>query len=141
MRFAIVAGSLALMFVMMSGAGRAQDQTEVKPAQHWSGLVNDEAKQKAAPKSGVLTSQEAFGKLWTAWGVKGEAPMIDFKKQVVFVQIGSGPNVPFTMYTLDKDGNLTAISKQTLKGGPGFGYSLDLLDRTGIKSYQGKPLE
>jgi hypothetical protein len=38
-------------------------------------------------------------------------------------------------------GKLTAESKCTEKGGPGFGYSIDVLDRTGIKSYQGKPLE
>ena len=66
--------------------------------------------------------------------------LLDFTKQIVFVQIASGPNGIGTSYTL-KDGDLTALSRQTLKAGPGFGFGLDVLDRDGIKTYNGKPLD
>jgi hypothetical protein len=42
---------------------------------------------------------------------------------------------------LDEEGKLTAKNEPTLLEGPGFGYSIYVLDRTGIKNIQGKPLE
>jgi hypothetical protein len=59
----------------------------------------------------------------------------------VFVQTCTGPNLPRAFYALDAAGELKADNKHTLKGGPGFGYTIDVLERTGIKSYQGKALE
>lgn len=112
-----------------------------KPTQRWGGKSTDEDKKKAAPKTGYLTNQEAFEKLWEAWGLKDKAPKIDFEKQIVFVQLAGGPNSISTSYTLDGKGNLTALSKQSLIAGPGFGYGIDVLDREGIKSYMGKPIE
>jgi hypothetical protein len=125
----------------ISASSAGDDKKNIKPTQHWGGKNGDDAKKKAAPKSGYLTSQESFETLWKAFGVKGDAPKIDFKKQIVFVQLASGPNNIGTSYTLDGKGNLTALSRQTLIGGPGFGYGLDVLDREGIKSYNGKPIE
>jgi hypothetical protein len=142
MRFSIVAVSAVLIFTgMMFSIGSAGEKTVLKPGQHWGGIVNDMEKQSAAPKAGFLTTQEAFEKLWNTWGLKEKAPMVDFNKQIVFVQLASGPNSLGTTYSLDKDGNLTAVSAQTLKAGPGFGFGIDVLERAGIKSYQGKPLE
>lgn len=143
MRWLILAEIVGLMLLMPIAAS-AQDA--LKPAQHWGGLIKESAKKAAAPKSkvtwvGYLTSQSDFEKLWDAWGLKEKPPRIDFKKQIVFVQTCGGPNLPRAFYQLDADGKLTADNEHTLKGGPGFGYSIDVLDRTRIKSYQGKPLE
>jgi hypothetical protein len=144
MRFSILAVTFGLTLpAMMTGAADAQHA--LKPVQHWGGLIKESGKKSAAPKSkfgvGYLTNQDAFEKLFDAWGLKEKPPKIDFKKQIVFVQTSDGPNLPKAFYTLDAAGKLTAEFKQTEKGGPGFGYSIDVLDRTGIKSYQGKPLE
>jgi hypothetical protein len=144
MRFPILAVTVGLMLLaMMFDAANAQDA--LKPVQHWGGLVKESGKKSAAPKSrfgvGYLSNQDAFEKLFDAWGLKEKPAKIDFKKQIVFVQTCDGPNLPKAFYTLDAAGKLTAENKHTNKGGPGFGYSIDVLDRTGIKSYQGKPLE
>ena len=96
---------------------------------------------KEAPKNGYLTNQKDFEKLWKAWSIKGDAPNIDFTKQIAFVHLATGPNLPSANYVLDSVGNLQAKVVQTLIGGPGFGYSVDVLDREGIKSYQGKAIE
>jgi hypothetical protein len=143
MRFAILAVTFGLTLpAKMTDVANAQDA--LKPTQHWGGLIQESGKKSAAPKSkfgvGYLSSQDALEKLFGAWGLKEKPPKIDFNKQVVFVQTCSGPNLPQSFYTLDADGKLTADNKHTLKGGPGFGYSIDVLDRTGIKSYHGKPL-
>jgi hypothetical protein len=145
MRFSILAVTFGLtLAAMMTSATEAQEA--LKPVQHWGGLIKESGKRALAPKSkvsgvGYLTNQDAFEKLFDAWGLKEKPPKIDFKKQIVFVQTSDGPNLPKAFYTLDAAGKLTAAFKQTEKGGPGFGYSIDVLDRTGIKSYQGKPLE
>ena len=144
MRFSILAVTFGLMLATMLTS--AAEQEALKPVQHWGGLIKESGKRALAPKSkvsgvGYLTNQDAFEKLFDAWGLKEKPPKIDFKKQIVFVQTSEGPNLPKAFYTLDAAGKLTADFKQTDKGGPGFGYSIDVLDRTGIKSYQGKPLE
>ena len=115
---------------------------QIKPRQTWSGKIGDDALSKAAPKGGYLTNQKALEELWTAWKLKNKPPEIDFTKQIVFVQLSlGGPNVPRSTYTLDAKGNLTVISMSTLIGGPGFGYSVDVVNRERIKTYQGKPIE
>jgi hypothetical protein len=144
MRFSILAVTLGLALpAMMTDA--ADEPEALKPVQHWGGLIKENGKKSAAPRSqsgvGYLTNQDAFEKLFDTWGLKETPPKIDFKKQIVFVQMSDGPNLPKAFYTLDAAGKLTADFKQTEKAGPGFGYSIDVLDRTGIKSYQGKPLE
>jgi hypothetical protein len=143
MRFSILTLSAGLLFAgaLLSTSNAGDEKKEIKPTQHWGAVEKDKDKRKAAPKAGYLTTQDAFEKLWDAWGVKGKAPMLDFKKQIVFVQLAGGPNNLSTSYSLDKNGNLTAKSAQTLLDGPGFGYGIDVLERAGIKSYQGKPLE
>jgi hypothetical protein len=146
MRFPILIVTAApMLLAVMLDAANAQDGW-LKPTQHWGGLIKESGKRALAPKSkvsgaGYLDNQDALEKLFDAWGLKEKPPKIDFKKQIVFVQTSDGPNLPRAFFTLDAAGKLTADFKQTDKGGPGFGYSIDVLDRTGIKSYQGKPLE
>jgi hypothetical protein len=136
----MIAAFLLAAFALSQGA-TAEEKKKIKPTQRWAGKSADEDKKKAAPKTGYLTSQEAFEKLWEAWALKDKAPKIDFEKQIIFVHLAGGPNNVSTTYTLDDKGNLKAVSLQTLIGGPGFGYGIDVLDRQGIKTYNGKPLE
>ncbi|MSQ95668.1 MAG: hypothetical protein EXR98_14060 [Gemmataceae bacterium] len=132
--------AMLLFGLMLNTVTAANEKKNIKPTQHWGGIVNEIAKRTAAPKDGFLTTQESSKKLWTEWGLKGDVPKIDFKKQIVFVQLASGPNNLGTSYTLDDKGNLTSLSRQTLKAGSGFGYGIDVLDRAGIKTYKGKQL-
>jgi len=133
---------LALVAVMHSsdaGGGKAQI---IKPVQQWSGKKGVDELAKLAPKAGYITNQKALDELWTGWKLADNAPTPDFAKQIVFVQLATGgPNIPRPTYTLDEAGNLTVLSISTRIGGPGFGYSIDLLNRNGIKTYQGKVIE
>ena len=52
-----------------------------------------------------------------------------------------GPNIPSSSYSLDANGNLRANTLSTLIGGPGFGYSIEVLSKDGVKMYQGKKIE
>ena len=151
MRFPILALTVGLtLLATMFDAANAQDA--LKPVQHWGGLIKESGKKSAAPANskfgvGYLNNQDAFEKLFDAWGLKEKPPKLNFKKQIVFVQTCNGPNLPQASYTLDKAGKLMADNTHTLKGVSGFGYSIDVLDRTGIKSYQiagndkAKPIE
>jgi hypothetical protein len=148
-----------LMFMLCSallfaGVANSQDvpgqeKKAIKPIARWTGFLlvdqktagKDDPTPADAPKSGYLTKQDDLEKLWNKWSVKGKLAKIDFTKQIVFVQLASGPNTITTAYLLDKDGDLTAKSQQTLKAGPGFGFGIDVLNRQGIKSYKGQPIE
>ncbi len=132
---------LLLAFVVTDGVA-GDLKKNIKQSQRWGGIIGIQAKLSAAPKDGVISTQEAFEKLWSDWSLKDKAPKLDFTKQIVFVQIASGPNNLSTTYSLDpKTGDLTAMSVQTLRAGEGFGYGIDVLYRDGIKSYKGKAIK
>jgi hypothetical protein len=141
--FILVAGFAILALVLTMQPGVAQDgKKKVNATQKFPGKISDAALSKVAPKSGFLTEQKALDDLWTAWALKNKAPKVDFTKEIVIVQLAlGGPNVPTATYTLDAKGNLTSVAITTLIAGPGFGYSIDVLPRDGIKSYMGKAIE
>jgi hypothetical protein len=41
---------------------------------------------------------------------------------------------------VDDKGDLTILARATLVGGPGFGYTIGVISREGIKTVKGKPL-
>ena len=138
----IVGFSLLALLLVLHPSDANDGKKQIKPTQAWSGKIGDDALSKAAPKGGYLTNQKAFEELWTAWKLKDKPPALDFTKQIVFVQLSlGGPNIPRSTYTLDAKGNLTVLSMSTLIGGPGFGYSIDVVNREGIKTYMGKPID
>lgn len=137
--FAVAAIAMLAAFGT-SDAGTAKKKVKIE--QQWSGKLGDDALAKLAPKAGYFKDQKAFEELFAAWKLKDKAPAIDFAKQIVFVQLATGgPNVPRSSYTLDEKGDLRVMSISTLIGGPGFGYSIDVLNRVDIKTYQGKAIE
>lgn len=132
---------LLLAFAVHDGSA-GDLKKNIKPSQRWGGIIGIQAKLSAAPKDGVISTQEAFEKLWSDWSLKDTPPKLDFTKQIVFVQIASGPNNISTTYTLNpKTGDLTAVSAQTLRAGEGFGFGIDVLVRDGIKSYMGRAIK
>lgn len=120
----------------------AQGGTTVKPLQRWSGKIGNNDLLSKAPKSGVLTEAKAFEQLWKAWRGDEKVPQVDFAKNIVVVQVApGGPNVPSAFYKLSDAGDLQAKVASTLIAGPGFGYSLDVLSKEKVKTYQGKKIE
>jgi len=142
MRIRIVALGIAVVLIaIMTVPGQSGDEKKgFKPVMHFGGVVLDKEKMKLAPANGFVTKQEDLEKIWDGWSVKEKMPKLDFAKQLVLVHLASGPNLITTTYML-RDGDLTARSLQTLKAGPGFGFGIDVLNREGIKTYKGKPVE
>jgi hypothetical protein len=133
---------LAILLAWHSSEAGDGKKKVIKPTKQWTGKKGQNELAKIVHPSGMVTNQKSFQALWSGWMLEGKAPEIDFTKQIIFVQLATGgPNIPRPTYTLDAKGNLTVLSISTLIGGEGFGYSIDALNREGIKTYQGKPLE
>jgi hypothetical protein len=137
--FRVCFGMLALgLFAVSAGAqpGKLKGKL-VKPDREWVEVIKDNQLAKEAPKTGVIESAEAFAKLWKAWRKDEKVPEIDFKKKIVVVTLAKGgPNRPRVSAVID-EGNLRTRAVSTLIGGPGFGYSIGLYDRKGIKTING----
>ena len=107
---------------------------KVVPAKDWTGIGKTDKLADEAPKSGLITDAKTFEKVWKAWRGAEELPKIDFEKQFVVVTLSrGGPNRPRISATLD-EGALKIMSISTLIGGDGFGYSLAVFDRKGVKT-------
>jgi hypothetical protein len=137
--FLLAAGLIALFILFDVGA--AHDKKVVKPVQRWANKINDNDAKKFLPRNGVIIDGKNFEELWKAWRKDEKVPGVDFTRQIVLVHTASGPNVPLANYSLDGDGNLRANTKSTLLSGPGFGYSIEVLSKEGVKMYQGKKIE
>jgi len=134
--------ALMLVFLIVNLSSAQGEKKQIKPTHHIGGIIADEGKQKAAPARGYITNEKEFDQFRIGWGLAPEKfPKLDFQKQIIFVQLASGPNAISSSYTLDANGDLTVKSIQTLKAGPGFGYGIDVLDREGIKTFRGKKIE
>ncbi len=113
----------------------------VVPAQEWGAVVKDEKLAKEAPRSPVLTDPKTFEKVWKAWRPTERLPDVNFKTKFVYLSLSlGGPNRPRVGAALDDEGNLTVNAESTLIGGPGFGYSLAVFERKGVKKVNGKAL-
>ena len=135
---------MMLMLLAFAFAMKSADAQDKKPAKPSHTLLcqngeNDAA--KLAPKAGFLTHQKTFEELWAGWKRKDKAHVVDTEKDVVVVKLSTGgPTVPNASFTLTNgDVKVSAIS--TLIAGPGFGYSIDVLSRDGIKTIQGKAID
>lgn len=121
--------------------GAFAQEKSPKDSQSWSGKIAQEELRKHAPKSGFITDEKTFEKLWTAWRPDEAIPKIDFQKQFVVVGTVDGPNLIIMNPKLNEEGDLKFIVGGTKIGGPGFGYKLMAVDREGVKSVNGKELE
>ncbi|MCA9070409.1 MAG: hypothetical protein KDA84_15865 [Planctomycetaceae bacterium] len=109
----------------------------VEPIEMWSGKIRDESLRKLAPKSGFISDQQIWKKVWTAWQPNQELPKVNFSKELILVGTVSGPNLVIMRPTMDNNGNLKFLVAGTKIGGPGFGYRLLKIDRKEIKSVNG----
>jgi phosphate transport system substrate-binding protein len=127
------AGSFAFLLLCVATLQSA-DPEPVKPTAEWSGSSENEALAKIAP--GFLTSEEGFGIVWKAWGIKGEVPKVDFNESLVVVTTTRGGRLKVT-YSLDEKDNLVTSGIATADLVPGFRYHLGVIDRAGIASVNG----
>jgi len=130
-----------IMCVTLLAAGVALAEPKaVVPDRDWAGIIDNDKLADEAPKNGLITDAKAFEKLWKAWRKDEKVPAIDFKKQFVAVTLSrGGPNKPRIAAKLD-EGKMKIGAITTLIGGPGFGYSLAVFPREGVKEVNGTKL-
>jgi hypothetical protein len=116
------------------------DKKELKPIKTWKGSIDDVKLQKEAPKSGYISNQKDFAKLWKAWKLGDKVPKVDFKKELVMLATSNGSSVGLTA-TLDEKGNLTNTGFATSDFGEGFRYRMITVQRDGVKTINGKELK
>jgi hypothetical protein len=139
----VVALLAVLVFLCSPGVG-AEDKL-VKPVKEWTGKFpnkEDEGLMIEAPKSGVITDEKAWTKLWKAWRPKEELPKIDFDKQFVIVGTAEcAANKIGASFKLDDNGDLKGSFIATQIAGPGFVYMIVVMDREGVKTYKGNAIK
>jgi hypothetical protein len=92
------------------------------------------------PANGVVASADAWAQLWNAWR-DDEVPNVDFKKDLILVAAGGGPNTIIVQeLQLDQQGDLRFRWAITERGGPGFAATMLQVNRQGIKTVNGSPL-
>lgn len=95
------------------------------------------------PKHRFIDSQDAFEKLWTSWTVEDspEAPLVDFKKEIILVGIIGGPNSGTLVANVDSHGHVRVGILQTLVGGDGNRFVMCRVSRKRIKTVDGQPID
>lgn len=126
----------ALVVTLSAGVVLADEVSELA-----KGKIADAALQKLAPKSGFITDDKTFAKLWKAWRPDEAVPEIDFRKEMVIVGTADGPNLVIFEPQLQDDGDLKFVVASTRMFGPGFGYRLVKVPRDGVKTVNGKSIE
>jgi len=138
--------SIAMLSVaVLASATPLEVQPDEKPInriKEWKGSFlkqEEEPLIKEAPKSGYVIDQKAWSKLWKAWRGKQELPKIDFENQLVLVGTWEcGANTMELALKLDDEGNLKGDVGGSKLEGPGFVYMMVLIERSGVKTYNGK---
>ncbi len=138
---------LAMAIVLGTGtmATRLVAAEKLLPIRSHSGKVMDASLRKLAPESGVISDAETWNKLRHAWFAKPHerllVPDVDFQTNLVLVGTVPGPNRVIMHPELHEDGDVRFIVAGTKIGGPGFGFLLMTIERAGVKSVNGTPLQ
>ncbi len=129
---------LTVTLVALLAAWQPPDEA-LKPEIAWAGVLPEENLRAAAPDSGFIADAAGFKTLWEAWRSGEKLPEVDFTKTVIVVGTIDGPNRMFVSLNNDA-GNLTTQFGGTKVGGPGFGYLIAAVNRTGIERVNDRPL-
>jgi len=105
-------------------------------AKTWKGSVDDEKLMKGAPE--YFVSADELNKVWKAWKIEGDAPKIDFSKNLVIAVYSRGSRLNLAGASLDEKGNLQVLGFGTRDLRPGFRYVFGLVPRKGVVSVNGK---
>ena len=114
---------------------------ELKPIRQWKGLHPDLALKDLCPENSLITDSEQLKKIWQLWRPDEDVPKIDFQSDGILVATVRGPNQMLINGLKVENGDLQFTTGSTRMAGPGFGYLLIQIPRTGIKSVIGIPVE
>jgi hypothetical protein len=117
------------------------EEKALKPLAQWSGKIQHAELRKLAPDSMIIATSAAWKNLWTAWRGNERLPAVDFEKEFILVATADGPNQVLMIAALSDAGDVRVQVIATEIAGPGFGYTIRKVSRTGIKTVAGKPLE
>ena len=113
------------------------EEPKPTPTVDLSSSVADIDQLKVVPGTSVILSQKEWERLAAAWGIK-DPPKVDFTKELLLVGTWRGSSFKFLSDV--KDGDLTTELVGDKEMNPGFRFKVVSLNRTGIKSFQGKVL-
>ena len=130
--------SPAAVLFLAAGAAVAAP-TPLKPANTWTGSVDDERLAREMPENGVITNAKDFAKLVKAWKVADKAPEVNFDKEILLVAKTAGSKLTLRA-SLDEKGDLKALGLATRDLRKGFRYVIISVPKEGVKTVNGKEL-
>ena len=121
----------------------AEEKTasQIEPVETWSGIHQDSHLMHEGPRMEFVSDDESWKILWKLWTRESDVPDVDFEQQLVIVGAMPGPNRVDLLPLQVVGGDLRFMPMGTLKGGRGFGYTFHVVDRAGIKSVNGVPIQ
>ena len=140
MMFRLVVCALAAILVLtVAGVPEAAAQKKkVEVTKTWNGSVEDDKLMKDAPAT--IVSQKGLDAIWKTWKVAGDAPKVDFTKDLVVAVYSVGSKLNLAGANLDDKGNLDVLGFGTRDIRPGFRYVLGVVSKAGVKTVNGKEL-
>ena len=131
---------LCALSVIMVGFvlnANAQDRKPLETLKEWRGDNPNEELSKDAPK--FVANSKDLEKLWKAWDIKEKIAEIDFAKEILLVETTRGSRLNLKA-TLDEKGDLQLLGLATRDLRPGFRYVIISVNKTGIKTIEGKAI-
>ncbi len=131
---------LCALSVIMVGFvlnANAQDRKPLETLKEWRGDNPNEVLSKDAPK--FVANSKDLEKLWKAWDIKEKIPKVDFAKEIILIATTRGSRLNLKA-TLDEKGDLQLLGIATRDLGPGFRYVIISVNKTGIKTIEGKAI-
>ena len=130
------------MILFLGYTSVAMADQEIELADKFTGKIADPALADACPDSGIINELAAWKKLWAAWRPNQPIKDIDFRNQIVLVETVAGPNLVFSsLLKLDEQGDLKYEIASSRIAGPGFGYLIMVVPKTGINSVNGMTMD
>jgi hypothetical protein len=142
-----IAGLTCTMVLLFATKARDQSVPEPGVERSWTGFIEDiPCAKSGAPPTGYITSSEDWQKLWKAWRPQEETPPVDFDKEIAFVAAFPNPDTDISFLVSltpagDLSGGFGAHPIGYDHNWPGFAYSIVVMPRKGIKTYNGQPFE
>ena len=130
----LLIGSLILFSVVMLVS------EEIKPIREWRGVHPDLALKDLSPENALITDSEQLKKIWQAWRPDDAIPVVDFQSDGILVATAHGPNQVLVNGLRIEEGDLQFTTGSSRMAGPGFGYLMLQIPRTGFNSVNGAPV-
>lgn len=131
---------LCALSVIMVGFvlnANAQDRKPLETLKEWRGDNPNEGLAKDSPK--FVANSKDLEKLWKAWDIKEKIPEVDFAKEIILIATTRGSRLNLKA-TLDEKGDLQLLGIATRDLRPGFRYVIISVNKTGIKTIEGKAI-